>query len=53
MQTKILEYINFENFISLLEGCNQATGFVTAMLDDQGKTRNSKVIYQNILRDGE
>ena len=36
MKTKILEYIDFEKVNTLLEGFNQSTGFVTAILDLDG-----------------
>lgn len=35
-ETKILEYIDFEKVNTLLEGFNQSTGFVTAILDLKG-----------------
>ena len=36
MPTKIIEYIDFEKVNTLLEGFNQSTGFVTAILDLDG-----------------
>ena len=36
MDTKILDYIDFEKVNTLLEGFNQTTGFVTAILDLEG-----------------
>jgi PAS domain S-box-containing protein len=36
MKTKILDYIDFEKVNTLLEGFNQSTGFVTAILDLEG-----------------
>lgn len=36
MKAKILSYVNFERVNTLLEGFNQATGFVTAILDLDG-----------------
>lgn len=36
METKYLEYIDFERVNALLEGFNQSTGFVTAILDLDG-----------------
>ncbi len=36
MNTKILEHIDFEKVNTLLEGFNQTTGFVTAILDLEG-----------------
>lgn len=36
MKTKILELIDFEKVNTLLEGFNQSTGFVTAILDLEG-----------------
>jgi PAS domain S-box-containing protein len=36
MNTKILEYIDFEKVNTLLEGFNNSTGFVTAILDLEG-----------------
>ena len=37
MGSKILEYFDFEKINPLLEGFNQSTGFVTAILDLDGK----------------
>ena len=36
MNTKILDHIDFEKVNTLLEGFNQTTGFVTAILDLEG-----------------
>lgn len=36
MKSRILEYVDFERANSLLEGFNNATGFVTAILDLEG-----------------
>ena len=36
MNSKILEYIDFEKVNTLLEGFNKSTGFVTALLDLEG-----------------
>ena len=36
MRTKILDFIDFEKVNTLLEGFNQSTGFVTAILDLDG-----------------
>ncbi len=36
MQSRILNYVDFEKVNSLLEGFNQVTGFVTAILDLEG-----------------
>jgi PAS domain S-box-containing protein len=36
LKTRILEYIDFEKVNTLLEGFNQSTGFVTAILDLEG-----------------
>jgi PAS domain S-box-containing protein len=36
MSTKILEYIDFEKVNTVLEGFNQSSGFVTAILDLEG-----------------
>lgn len=36
MKTKILDYFDFEKANILLEGFNQTTGFVTAILDNSG-----------------
>lgn len=37
MITKILDFIDFEKVNTLLEGFNKSTGFVTAILDPDGK----------------
>ena len=36
MKKKLLDYIDFEKFNTLLEGFNNATGFVTAIIDLEG-----------------
>lgn len=36
MKKRLLDYIDFERFNTLLEGFNKATGFVTAILDLEG-----------------
>ena len=38
MKSKILEYVDFEKANTLLEGFNQSTGFVTAIVDLEGNT---------------
>jgi|GEM_PF-960156 PAS domain S-box len=47
MKTKILSYIDFEKVNTLLEGFNQSTGFVTAILDLEGNVL-SKSGWRNI-----
>jgi len=37
MKTKILDYFDFEKANILLEGFNKSTGFVTAILDNEGR----------------
>ena len=37
METKYLKFIDFEKVSTLLEGFNKSTGFVTAILDLEGK----------------
>jgi len=37
MKTNLLELIDFEKVDTLLEGFNKTTGFVTAILDLEGK----------------
>ncbi len=50
MTTKILEYIDFEKVNTLLEGFNQSTGFVTAILDLDGNVL-SKSGWRQICTD--
>lgn len=50
MKTKILEYIDFEKVNALLEGFNQSTGFVTAILDLEGNIL-SKSGWRHICTD--
>ena len=50
MTTKLLEYIDFEKVNTLLEGFNQSTGFVTAILDLEGNVL-SKSGWRHICTD--
>lgn len=50
MKTTILDYIDFEKVNSLLEGFNQSTGFVTAILDLDGNIL-SKSGWRHICTD--
>ncbi|MDP4210956.1 MAG: PocR ligand-binding domain-containing protein [Bacteroidota bacterium] len=50
MKTKILEYIDFDKVNTLLEGFNQSTGFVTAILDLDGNVL-SKSGWRQICTD--
>ena len=50
MSTKILNYIDFERVNTLLEGFNQTTGFVTAILDLEGNVL-SKSGWRQICTD--
>ncbi|MGE0076400.1 MAG: PocR ligand-binding domain-containing protein [Bacteroidales bacterium] len=36
MKTRLVDYIDFEKVNTLLEGFNQSTGFVTAIIDSEG-----------------
>ena len=50
MKTKILDFIDFEKVNTLLEGFNQSTGFVTAILDLDGNVL-SKSGWRQICTD--
>lgn len=50
MKNKILSYIDFEKVNTLLEGFNQSTGFVTAILDLEGNVL-SKSGWRKICTD--